>query len=731
MPLFSKYGNLDTPFADAGDVAFLRVNNRLRPDQLKPGEVAESLNGRMDLNGAWQTRKGVNVMGSPLTANTQAITLSDPPIWELYSATPVSISTAERTTTTVTITTTGAHGFTTATLVDINGLTGTVDPNGNRLITVTDTDEFTFTIAGATGSETYGGTGTALGPELSASQVSGVFGSCLFSDPSDSNKNYIVRATNQYAVATDLLTSTETTIEYPAGVSISAEVSLLQAFDKVFIFRRGETALEWDGDLSGSPAFAEVAEGAYTQPVYLNTSSNTVLADGVATVTEGGAHGLAVGDYIYVIDNGSTTLVENERYTVATVPSSLIFTVKAQVPDATATTVVWSKQISQGKGFIHMPAPGWATYHQGRLWMPYEFEPTVSGPLARNRTDELIASDVLDSDTYDALEHQFRVTAGIADHVEGLHAFAEDNLLVFNRNSIHIIAGVSGSLADTQVRLVTDEIGCVARRTIVQIGNEVLFLSDNGVYAAEFGDLYNLRGAGVPLSESIKATLDRINRAYAYLSLAAYYNNRYYLAFPIDDSMVNNALLIYNFLNKGWESLDTNQSGWDIQNLIVASSETGGSGLGRIYAISSNGSIHILDEREDGFDYISTSPGVAPVAYPISSSVTTRQYNLGTMSRKVFSDYELHVQSSDSESTNADIGIIVENYDHEETVATVRDLNDDENLLVGEDASLRGRIGNKRGYGIQMVFTPTNGRPLLRAVGVTAALTNPAISQAT
>jgi hypothetical protein len=101
------------------------------------------------------------------------------------------------------------------------------------------------------------------------------------------------------------------------------------------------------------------------------------------------------------------------------------------------------------------------------------------------------------------------------------------------------------------------------------------------------------------------------------------------------------------------------------------------------------------------------------------------------ISRKTFSDYELQIESSDSESTNGDIGVIVENYDHEETLTTVRDLLGGSNLAVSEDASLRGRIGNKRGYGIQVVFTPTNGRPILRTTSVTAGITNASISQAT
>jgi hypothetical protein len=41
-------------------------------------------------------------------------------------------------------------------------------------------------------------------------------------------------------------------------------------------------------------------------------------------------------------------------------------------------------------------------------------------------------------------------------------------------------------------------------------------------------------------------------------------------------------------------------------------------------------------------------------------------------------------------------------------------------LPVGEDSSVRGRIGNVRGYGIQAKFVPTKGRPKLRMVKLEA-----------
>ena len=726
MPRYSKYGALDTMVLDDGDVGFSSFNNRKRPDQLAQGELAESINGRMDLEAAWQVRKGLDSFGPTLTANTESIRLLDPSVWRLYAS--VNISSATRSSATVTITTSSAHNLSSNTLVSINGVNGTIDPTGNRLITVTNGTTFTYTITGATGSETYALSSATTGaPKLSATATTGVYGSCLFSDPSSNNANYIIRATNKEAIATPVGGGSSTTITYPAGVTISSTVELLQCFDKVLLFREGSAALEWNGVLSGSPAFTAVASGLYTQPVYFDAAGNGNITDGVVTITAVN-HGLSVGDKVYVIDRAMSEMQEGDfAYTVSDVPNANAFRFLAQVPDVSSDRFVVSKRISSGKGFIHMPAPGWGYYHQRRLWLPYWYEPAVGSYTNRNRRDEIIASDILDSDTYDRLENQYRITAGIADYVVGFQAFAEDNLLVFNRNSIHLVRGISGAISDTSVTAITSEIGCVARRSILQVGNQVMFLSDNGVYAAAFGDLYNLRGAGVPLSEPIAGTIARINKDYVGSAVAAYFNNRYYLAVPLDASTTNNALLIYNFLNQGWESVDeVRASGWAIDNLIVGENN----GLASMFTISPSGSIHKVDAREDNNDRLSLFAGVPSVAYPIYSKLTTRQYSYGTMERKKFSTYELHIESSTSQSSNAGVVIEVENPDSTTSAGTISDLIGGF-LDVGEDASVRGRIGNKRGYGAQLSIVPTDGRPKLRAVKVQASTTDPTATSKT
>jgi hypothetical protein len=724
MGRFSTNGPLDSPLIPDGDSFFSGVNARLRPDQLKPGELAYSQNGRMDVEGAWQPRKGNQYFGGNVEAPTFALTIP----FYLYAS--VNITSADRVTTVVTVETATPHGFTTATQVGIAGLTGTVDPNGNRLITVTGADTFTFEIAGAVGSETYGGTGTAGAPFILDDAQNGAWGSCRFSDPSTENTEYIIQAQNENAVAINLATAASTTIAYPTGITVGASVEMLQAFNKVYLFRDGATALSWNGSFSGTPAFVKVANGTYTQPKVFTAASNASCTQGVVTIAETG-HGLSVGDIVKIFDYGVTALPEGGSYVVKSVPTADSFTFFADVDDFSATSVVLGQAQSLGQGFTHMPAPPWGVYHQRRLIVPFFY--TTSGASGsetvtdRDIRDEILMSDILDGDTYDKLQNQLKVTAGIADFVQWVHPFTDDNAVIFCRNSLHLLSGISGSLADIELDEITRECGLVARRSVVTIGNKIYFLSDNGVYATEFGDLYNLRGAGLPLSEPIDPIIKRINTLYAENAVGVFHNNRYYLAVPLDSSTVNNALLIYNLLNQKWESVDTvNADDWDIANLISA----GAGGVNKLYAVNRLGGIHILEYREDDTDYLALGPGVNPASVRPESYATTRQYTHGTTDRKKFNTFELHVESSENNASNADIAVETENTDSATTLGTISGYLG-ETLGEEEDASMRGRIGNMRGYGLQLTFTPSQGRPKMRMVRIDAIPASNSITQAT
>ena len=708
MPRYSSFGQLDNQQVDDGDTVFQRINSRLRPDQLKAGEVAVSQNGRMDVDGAWQVRKGISVFGTPITVGSTALTLP----FTLY--TNRTISSATRASTIVTVTTSAAHGFTTSTLVSIVGLNGTLATASNRLITVTGSTTFTFVMPGLTGTETYGGSGVAGAPILDDTAINNVYGSCLFSDPSSNNAEYIALATNTKVRLIKISDASVTEIAYPAAVALSEDVNLIQAFNYLFIFRNGLTALEWNGDFA-APTFALVDNGDYTQPTIFQTANNAVIASGVVTITAT-AHNVEVGDLVRISDKGTTGLNSLEQYVVYEKTANT-FLFKADAPDSAATTVAVGKRQSIGLGFTHMPCPEYAIYHQRRLFMPFKFLSTGSSGsptiTARNVADEIIVSDILDQNTYDQIQNQFRIASGGADYTVALQPFAEDNLIVFNRNSIHLISGIGADLGNSVVREITREVGCCSRKSIAQVGNKIMFLSDYGVYGIEFDELYNLRGVSVPLSEAINPTIEDINPTLVTNAVGVYHNNRYYLAYTPIGQTANNKMMVYNFLNAGWESVDVvNQQGWNIREFVRA----GAGGINSLYAITELGGIHLIDSGTAAIDTLALSVGGASTTHSIDAELTTRQYTFGTMDRKKFNAYEIHMESSPEMESNLAISLETENLDGTEDYGNLGLVDS------GEDESFRGRLGNKRAYGAQLTVSQTVGRPKVRAVKITGML---------
>ena len=724
MPRYSKYGNNDSVIAEEGDRGFFRMNQRLRPDQLQPGELVLSQNGRMGIDGAWQVRKGIDQFGPVVASGTDALTL---PFYLYADTIPSSVTTGSNL---ITVNFAAPEVFYDGTIVNVSGITGvTPDPNGNRTITVTGgTDgavtQFTYPLTGSSG--TAAGT-IVIGTGELIANTNKVYGSCIFSDAATANTEYILLVQNSSCIAVKVADATTTTITYPASTTITSAVDVKQFANKVYIFIDGSTALEWDGDIGGGLAFTLVANGNYTQPSVFTSSGNTAGTAGVVTVTET-AHGLVVGKKVIINDAGTTPLTVGDSYTVATVPTANTFTFFANVDDFSSHSVVLGVSQSVGLGFTHMPCPPWAVYHQRRLWMPFNYvssgssgSPTITD---RDVRDEIIASDIFDADTYDQIENQFKMASGSADYIVAMQPFADDNILVLCRNSIHIIAGISGSLEDTVVKEITREVGCVSRKSIAQIGNQIYFLSDNGVYSVDFGDLYNLRGSSVPLSEAIQPLIDRINSEYAKNSVGIYHDNRYWIFIPLDSSTLNNACFVYNMLNQGWESLDIIEvDGWDVDNVL----RTSAGGINKLYTINSFGGIHIIDSRVDDVDNLLTQPGGAATSYNINSSMKTRLFTQGVMDKKRWNAFDIHMESTSTNTSDATLSFETENPDSTNTLDSVSALLDGV-LPISEDAAVEGRIGNKRGYGGQFTITPTQGRPKVRMIKVTSQLTDKAIS---
>lgn len=837
MARYDTYARFDDRKLEEQELGFKGFNDRLRPDQIGPGLLQKSQNGRLDLNGQWQSRKGVQNRLSPFAVSGTALRL--PTEDEITAGTIMllshTITAATHISGTVTLTTNEAHNLSEGDTIEVNDIVSdNIDVNGSyTLDSGTTGSTLVYTLAGdSTLTVTEGAnlaittttgpsfspldftTGTppkflpcAGGVILNDEAVSEVTCGCKFSDPNETtDEEYILLASNAKVVAFNTSTLASFDMPLQSGETIPEDSSILQVFNKVIIFRGGQISLENNKffspvaisaasssgttrtittfanhgletgdsvDISGitatetyigqyeitktgdktftytasgsgsssttlsdakvSPTFLLVPNGDYSQPKQL-TANTVSVTDGLATATFANLaamNGIQVGDTLVIESTGSpSTFTVGTEIIVATrddINFQITFFVQLADTGGNVTGVIFQQHISSGLGFTHSPAPNFGAYHNKRLVVPYNFEVTGSSGSAtitdRNIKDEVLISDLLDSDTFDQIFAQFRFNAGGADFVVGFQSFANDQLIIFNRNSIHTVFNTV-NLTSATVKQVTDEVGCLARRSIEQIGSEVLFLSDNGVYGISFVDEYNLRGTALPLSEPINKTIQRINKDYADKAVSAYFDNRYYLAVPLDDSTENNAIIIYNFLNKQWESVDTfgdANTTFDILDLIVA-----GKGTNRaVYAINKQGGVHQLDVNESGQDAIISVLGqTTATPVEVNGVARTRQFTIGSIDRKKWNDFEIHAESGITYPTNFSISGNTENIDENNIdLKTLKSLNGDSNLGAEEDVAIRGRIGNKRAYGLDIEITRITGRPKLRAVKVSGVET--------
>jgi hypothetical protein len=590
----------------------------------------------------------------------------------------------------------------------------------------------------------------------------------LFNNPVENGESYLIVATNSEARAfkvSDLyegngvknISQSGLTISYPAGESITESCKIIQALDRVFIFRGdGTRPIEWlfwdssDGFSSGSSKFQLVPNNTAIFDRSPRQCSEYHIANGRCVVTFPSRVFFRVDENIKVTANdGSPDFAANDEFIVQEVidpeQTKVVFymaeSTNNTVSAVTATRPHFTNVNSYKYGDIRqMPAAPWAVYHQRRMVVPaWQLPDGSGGYTSQQNRDEILFSDILSPHTYDQLHGHFRMNAGRPDYLVGALNFSDDKLVVFNRNSIHVILG-KGALRDYKNELLTGEIGCVARETITQIGNQILFLSDNGLYAVNFIDLYNLRQRDVPLSDAISTEFSLINQEYAYLSQGVYHDNRYYLAVPFGaDASKLNSIFIYNFLNKEWESRDQIKDSagqiFEFDHIVVAGDTT----QRGVYLINETGGIHRIESpstlANNGEDILIKQIGSTSREFvSIAGNLTTRGFTLKTAERKRWSNMEIHCKSGDSSDIGGFLLAKFENSDKEFSLPTLGDLyakaNDEgaRDIPTGEDAIFRTRLGNHRAHNVRISFTSEKGRPIVRLVQVAGQITNRNIS---
>jgi hypothetical protein len=329
-----------------------------------------------------------------------------------------------------------------------------------------------------------------------------------------------------------------------------------------------------------------------------------------------------------------------------------------------------------------------------------------------NGRDTLLISDVLDPDTYDPMLKGFRTNTGSNDYLMALHPYANRQLIAFLRKSIYLgtlvlaADGVSVDPANSSLELLTTEVGCAARMTVVTAGNYIYFLADQGVYRLDNAQIdLALRGNTLPLSEPISDIFATINQSAVGTANAVYFNNRYYLAVPTGAATSPNTLLVYNQLNESWESVDTNLPALD--KLVVSDYGT----TRRLFAASNSGAVFLLEEIENSND--DTGTGTAQAS--VNGVVTTRRYFYGQLARKRLGNVAVSAYLPSGSSITVEA--VTTDPDNTTEIATVTNSGAD------NDFTVRAPIRRPGTY-LDLTVTTSGGRPTIRAVSADATTTS-------
>jgi hypothetical protein len=483
------------------------------------------------------------------------------------------------------------------------------------------------------------------------------------------------------------------------------------------------------------------------------------------TVTTASAHGYAVGDELsfWTSDTNADTL--NDNYIVTSIPSSTTFTFqytgaattqhtnKACEVQAGKPPLYWDG-VSASADIIPQTAPAF------RGGAACSAPPADFGLMFQNRLiaaykrNKIAVSDILDYRTFDLTLNNFTINTGLNDTLVGVLPWVQDQFLVFMQKSIYLCYVETSNFtvgaapgANSTITVLTTEIGCSARRSIVTAGEYVFFLSNKGVNMLTPQLDLKLIGSTKTLSNPIDDWMRRVNLNAVSGACSAYVNNRLWMSVPIDGALQNDHMFVWNMLNEAWESIDTYATATEGETMgadelkvvqyrnlrelfVIRKFESFGA------ADQDNGGVYVSDQREDG-DLVSTQANGTPIipfylpAYildgvaapvPVQSSLKTRQYTLGTLQEKFWSNVQVVAKSYQATDQIA-VTIKTSN----------QDISQDNGVITFEDVTdktYRDRIG-LRGYAVEANLSLQNGQPEIRAITITGTVASrPMVSQA-
>jgi hypothetical protein len=237
------------------------------------------------------------------------------------------------------------------------------------------------------------------------------------------------------------------------------------------------------------------------------------------------------------------------------------------------------------------------------------------------QSDELLCSDFIDGESWDLVGSSIRVGTGDGDPITALLPWHGFKLLVFKQRSVWVVeTNPLQDVTDWEIKLINNRVGCVAHKTVQQVGSDVFFLALDGVRSLSTIESGAQTAVSSPISTPMKDYTDRINTSVMSTACAVFYQNRYILGLPLDSDTHPKHTLVYNAEYKSWLGY---WDGWEPREFVI----TAFGGEMRMNICDHTGSIYTWLDFED--DATATVSYYKDQESDYVTKIRTRAYSFG------------------------------------------------------------------------------------------------------
>jgi len=193
-----------------------------------------------------------------------------------------------------------------------------------------------------------------------------------------------------------------------------------------------------------------------------------------------------------------------------------------------------SSDAGNGTGTQVIPNSDGARFFQNRVFVPFIYEGT--------KKDFVAVGDIGNYTRYKFPQQAFRFNDGADDDIVDLAPFGRISMVVFKQKSVRIVDNLvpdsNGDYSTAVSDLVTSTHGLVARNAWVPVGRDLFYVSTKGVTSLQLTEENRVKGVDLPLSAPLAATWARINWNLRAQIRIGYWDNKLYVALPLDDARV-------------------------------------------------------------------------------------------------------------------------------------------------------------------------------------------------